>query len=154
MAERLAHLLAVSGTPAFYLPCLDALHGGMGAITDGDLVLAFSKGGQSTELVDLVTRLGERGIPTVAVTERPESPFAQAADTVVIVQTRPIDADPGGLIAMGSTLVAGSWGDALASTLMGLRDHSWADVINIHPGGYVGQQTDLPADTNAAEPGA
>jgi D-arabinose 5-phosphate isomerase GutQ len=54
MAERLAHLLAVTGTPAFYLPCLDALHGGMGSIAPTDVVLALSKGGQSAELTQLV----------------------------------------------------------------------------------------------------
>lgn len=146
MAERLAHLLAVSGTPAFYLPCLDALHGGMGAITDGDYVIALSKGGRSVELIELVTRLTERRIPVLAVTEHPESPFALAATRVAHISTNPADADPGGLIAMGSTLVSGAWGDALASTLMRLRDHSWNDVINIHPGGYVGTQTELPAE--------
>ena len=46
MAERLAHLLSVCGTPAVYLPSMDALHGGMGAITPSDLVLAISKTGQ------------------------------------------------------------------------------------------------------------
>jgi arabinose-5-phosphate isomerase len=146
MAERLAHLLAVSGTPAFYLPCLDALHGGMGAITEGDMVVAISKGGQSSELIELVTRLGERGIPVVAVTENPASPFAKAAHLVAAVKTEPVDADPGGLIAMGSTLVAGAWGDALATVLMALRGHTWEEVIHIHPGGIVGQQTELPPD--------
>lgn len=144
MAERLAHLLAVTGTPAFYLPCLDALHGGMASITAGDSVIALSKGGRSVELIELVTLLTERGIPVIAVTENPDSPFATAAGTVATVITRPADADPGGLIAMGSTLVAGAWGDALASTIMRLREHSWADVISSHPGGIVGLQTELP----------
>jgi D-arabinose 5-phosphate isomerase GutQ len=146
MAERLAHLLAVSGTPAFYLPCLDALHGGMGAITEGDLVLAISKGGQSKELTELVSRLGERDIPVIAVTERPDSPFGRAAQRVAVVRTEPADADPGGLIAMGSTLVVGAWGDALATVLMALRGQTWSEVLHIHPGGIVGQQTDLPPD--------
>jgi D-arabinose 5-phosphate isomerase GutQ len=146
MAERLSHLLAVSGTPAFYLPCLDALHGGMGAITEGDLVLALSKGGQSKELTELVTRLGERGIPVVALTEREDSPFARAAQRVAVVKTEPAEADPGGLIAMGSTLVAGAWGDALATVLMALRGHTWEEVVHIHPGGIVGQQTELPPE--------
>jgi arabinose-5-phosphate isomerase len=146
MAERLAHLLAVSGTPAFYLPCLDALHGGMGAITEGDLVLAISKGGQSGELTELVTRLGERHVPVIALTENADSPFARAARFVAAVKTEPADADPGGLIAMGSTLVAGAWGDALATVLMALRGHTWEEVVHIHPGGLVGQQTQLPPD--------
>ena len=50
MAERLAHLLSVCGTPAVYLPAMDALHGGMGAITSADMVVAISKTGQSQEL--------------------------------------------------------------------------------------------------------
>ncbi|WP_374009548.1 SIS domain-containing protein [Leifsonia sp. LS-T14] len=146
MAERLAHLLAVSGTPAFYLPCLDALHGGLGSVTAGDYVIALSKGGRSSELVELTEKLVERGIPVVALTENADSPFAKAATTIVRVQTSPIDADPGGLIAMGSTLVSGAWGDALASTLMRLRNHSWQDVVDIHPGGIVGLQKILPVE--------
>jgi len=144
MAERFAHLLAVSGTPAFYLPCLDALHGGMGAITRDDLVIALSKGGQSVELTELVTRLVERGVDVVAVTERPQSPFAAAATLVVAISTNPPDADLGGMIATGSTLVAGAWGDALAAVLMKQRDYSWTEVVSTHPGGIVGQQTTLP----------
>ncbi len=146
MADRLAHLLAVSGTPAFYLPCLDALHGGMGAVTADDYVIAISKGGHSDELIQLASRLVERGVSVLAVTERPESPFAQAATSVALVCTDPVDADPGGLIAMGSTLVVGAWGDALAATLMRLRGHSWDEVASIHPGGYLGAQTALPTD--------
>ncbi|HEY5320590.1 MAG TPA: SIS domain-containing protein, partial [Galbitalea sp.] len=146
MAERFAHLLAVSGTPAFYLPCLDALHGGMGSITKGDHVIAISKGGKSAELIELVTRLTARDIPVIALTEDATSPFALVATTIAHVQTWPKDADPGGLIAMGSTLVSGAWGDALASTLMRLRDHRWSDVLDIHPGGYVGSQTELPEE--------
>src|ERR1700712_72441 len=68
MAERLARLLSVCGTPAVYLPAMDALHGGMGAITGSDLVLAISKTGRSTELTDLVRHLVVRGVDVVAVT--------------------------------------------------------------------------------------
>lgn len=146
IAERLAHLLSASGTPAFYLPSQDALHGGMGSIRPSDTVIAFSKGGQSSELTELVSRLAERGVHVVAVTERIDSPFAEAAASVVCVTTRPVDADPGGLIAMGSTLVAGAWGDALAMTLMVLRRYEWRDVIHAHPAGLVGQQATLPND--------
>lgn len=144
MAQRLAHLLAVSGTPAFHLGVLDALHGGMGAITATDTVIAFSKGGQSTELTALVARLIERRVFVIAVTEQPDSPFAAAASMVAHVAADPADADPGGLIAMGSSLAAGAWGDALAFVLMQLRGHSWDEVLDIHPGGILGQQTELP----------
>lgn len=153
MAERLAHLLAVSGTPAFYLPCLDALHGGMGAIGPGDLVIAFSKGGQSRELIELTARLNQRGIQVIAVTERPESDFARAAAIVVAIRTEPAEADLGTLIATGSTLVAGAWGDALAAVLMQLRRYSWSEVVSTHPGGIVGKQTHLPDPVGPPAPG-
>lgn len=145
MAERLAHLLSVAGTPAFYLPSQDALHGGMGAVTPGDTVIAFSKGGRSAELTELVSRLVERGTRVIAVTESPQSPFAHAASRTVALRTDPVDADAGGLIAFGSTLVAGAWGDALAITLMALRGVSWDEVVHVHPAGVVGEQQDLPA---------
>lgn len=144
MASRLAHILAVSGTPSFFLSSQDALHGGMGAITTDDLVIAFSKGGQSADLTELVARLTERGIHVIAVTEKPESPFAGASGSVVHIATDPMDADLGGLIATGSTLVAGAWGDALAMTLMVANEYDWTQVVHTHPAGIVGQQKVLP----------
>jgi D-arabinose 5-phosphate isomerase GutQ len=152
MAERLAHLLAVTGTPAFYLPCLDALHGGMGSIAPTDIVIALSKGGQSVELTQLVARLEERDVRVVAVTEKPESGFATAATYVVTLVTDPRDADLGGLVATGSTLVVGAWGDALTAVVMQARGYSWDDVISTHPGGIVGQQVDLPDQVSLPPP--
>jgi arabinose-5-phosphate isomerase len=83
-------------------------------------------------------------VHVVAVTEARNSPFADAAATVVVIATDPPEADLGGLIATGSTLVAGAWGDALAAALMARRNYSWESVISTHPGGIVGRQTRLP----------
>ncbi|MGV9801274.1 SIS domain-containing protein [Mycobacterium sp. NPDC003449] len=138
MAERLAHLLSVCGTPAVYLPSMDALHGGIGAITENDLVLAFSKTGKSGELTRLAERLAARGVSVVAVTESPDSPFAAAAGSVVALPPTPADADPGDMIAMASTLAVGAWGDALAVVTMALRGHTLRDVVDSHPAGGVG----------------
>lgn len=154
IAERLAHLLQVSGTQAFYLPSQDALHGGMGAASPDDLVIAFSKGGRTAELTELVTRLEARGTRVIAVTEYPERPFGQAASRVVRVVTDPADADPGGWLAFGSTLVVGAWGDALAATLMALREVDWNDVLEVHPGGVVGEQRELPDTLRLGDPEA
>lgn len=151
VAERFAHLLSVCGTPAFSLPALDALHGGAGAVTPDDLVVAFSKGGRSSELTDLVGLFVRRGVRVVAVTEAPDSPFAAAADSVVVVRTDPADADLDGLVATGSTLVASAWGDALTAVLKDARGHSAADVVAVHPAGVVGATG--PAGPGPAAPG-
>jgi D-arabinose 5-phosphate isomerase GutQ len=149
MAERLAHLLSVCGTPAVYLPSMDALHGGMGAITGGDLVLAISKTGQSQELTNLVERLVRRGVEVVAITESPDSPFGRAAGSAVALPPTAPDADPGDMIAMASTLAVGAWGDALAVASMALRGHTARDVVDNHPAGGVGSRGHLPGDESA-----
>ena len=149
MAERLAHLLSVCGTPAVYLPSMDALHGGMGAITASDLVVAISKTGQSHELTNLVERLGRRGIHVVAVTESPDSPFALAAGSVAALPPTPADADPGDMIAMASTLAVGAWSDAVAVVTMSMRGHTVSDVIDSHPAGGVGVRGLRPGDDSA-----
>ncbi len=149
MAERLAHLLSVCGTPALYLPAMDALHGGMGAVTPDDLVLAISKTGRSAELTSLTERLVERGVDVVAVTEDAASPFALAATQVQELPRTASDADPGGMIAMASTLVVGAWGDALAVVSMALRRHTLHDVVHSHPAGGVGARGHRPGDESA-----
>jgi len=146
MAERLAHLLSVCGTPAVYLPSMDAMHGGMGAITTSDLVLAISKTGRSQELTNLAQRLSARGVHVVAITENDDSPFARAAREVVTLPPTQADADPGDLIAMASTLAVGAWGDALAVVTMALRGHTLRDVIDSHPAGGVGARGHQPGD--------
>ncbi|MCV7228787.1 SIS domain-containing protein [Mycolicibacterium komossense] len=156
MAERLAHLLSVCGTPAVYLPSMDALHGGIGAITASDMVLAISKTGRSTELTTLTDRLVRRGVEVVALTENAESPFASAATTVVALPPTLADADPGDMIAMASTLAVGAWGDALAVVAMALRGHTLHDVVDSHPAGGVGARGIRPGDESArvVAPGA
>lgn len=149
MAERLAHLLSVCGTPAVYLPSMDALHGGMGAITTSDLVVAISKTGQSHELTNLVERLERRGVHVVAVTESPDSPFARAASSVAALPPTPADADPGDMIAMASTLAVGAWSDAVAVVTMSMRGHTVGDVIDSHPAGGVGVRGHRPGDDSA-----
>lgn len=149
MAERLAHLLSVCGTPSVYLPAMDALHGGMGAVTGSDLVLAISKTGRSGELTSLVERFVQRGVDVVAVTENGQSPFALAATMVVALPNTPPDADPGDMIAMASTLAVGAWGDALSVVTMAMRGHTLQDVVDSHPAGGVGHRGVQPGDESA-----
>lgn len=143
ISRRMAHLLSVCGTPAVAINPMDCLHGTMGAITSQDIVFLISKGGETDELIKLADILAAQGIYRVVITEFPESSLARKADFVVELHTRE-GADVGGVIAMGSTLVVGAWGDALAAVLMRLRGRTWEQVLQIHPGGAVGKKSILP----------
>lgn len=140
IARRMAHLLSVTGTPALYQNPGDGLHGSLGVATSGDVVITISKGGESTELVDFVKRTKERGAKGVVITAVPESSLAMAADAVVVLDSD--KADPGGIIAMGSTLATAAWGDALAMLLKNEGGYTWEMVLHSHPGGAVGKNSD------------
>ncbi|MBA3416074.1 MAG: SIS domain-containing protein [Chloroflexia bacterium] len=137
-AQRIAHLLAVGGTPAFFAHPADGLHGGLGAVTGEDVVLAISKGGESAELNEYVSRAKGRGAKIVAMTAEPASTLAGLADAAILVKT-PIEADPGGMIAMGSALANCAVGDGLVVALMTLRRYPWQSFEFTHPGGAVGR---------------
>jgi D-arabinose 5-phosphate isomerase GutQ len=128
---------------------MDALHGSMGAVTAGDALIAISRGGASDEINDLARRVQDFGAPVVSLTSAPDSELARLADISIILDN--LDGiDPGGVIAMGSTLVVGAWGDALANVLMLLRQHSWDQVLHNHPAGGVGKMTEMPPELSAS----
>lgn len=145
VARRMAHLLAVCGTPSVFLPGMDALHGTMGAVTGGDLLITISKGGESDELNDLSTRIQQRGVPVIALTAAPGSTLGRLADLTVVIDPGP-EVDPGGVIAMGSTLATAVWGDALAAVLMRRRGYGWDEVMFTHPAGAVGKREQNPEE--------
>lgn len=152
VARRMAHLLSVSGTPSIFISGADALHGTMGALSPGDVLVAISRGGGSEEINELVVRAKERGVSkVVALTADPRSALATRSDVVVDLTMLP-GIDPGEVIAMGSTLVTAAWGDALAVVLMQMRGYSWPSVLHSHPSGAVGQVHDAPAELEPLEP--
>jgi arabinose-5-phosphate isomerase len=141
IARRMAHLLSLTGTPALYVHPSDGVHGSLGAVAVGDTVLALSKGGDSDEVNTFASRASVRGARVVAVTTQAGSPLATIADVVVALPGAERE-DPGGIIAMGSTLTVAALGDAVALTLMRLRGYSWSDVLYAHPGGAVGKRAE------------
>ena len=145
IARRMAHLFSVSGTPSMFMQPSDALHGTMGALRQGDVLIAISKGGESDEINNLAARASERGVTIIALTSAPCSELAHLADHVQVFEVTD-EVDPGNLIAMGSTLMHAAWGDCLAVTLMRMRGYSWSDVMFTHPLGAVGKREDLPTE--------
>lgn len=139
VARRMAHLLSVTGTPAVFIHPADALHGGLGVVRPDDVLIAISKGGQSQELNEFTRRARSLGARCIVLTAVADSELARLGDLTVVLEI-PEDADPGGIVAMGSTLVTSAWGDALAHALMLMREYTWQSVLFTHPHGAVGRR--------------
>jgi arabinose-5-phosphate isomerase len=139
MAQRFAHLLSCSGTPALCVDAADSLHGGAGAVTARDVVYVISKGGRSAEILQFVEIARARGAKVVAQTEDPDAPLAQLADAIYPVVAVG-DVDPYGMIATGSSLVNGAAGDVLCVLLLELRGYTRQAFGQTHPGGAVGHR--------------
>lgn len=137
-ARRIAHMLSVAGTPALFVHAADGLHGGLGAVSAGDVLLAISRGGQTDELNEYVRRARRRGARVISMSQSRSVPLAQLADVALEVLV-PDDVDPGGLIGTASSLATCALGDGLAIAAMRVRGYSWTSFEFTHPGGAVGR---------------
>jgi D-arabinose 5-phosphate isomerase GutQ len=136
---RLAHLLTCSGTPSLFIHPGDSQHGLSGAVTAKDVLIALSKGGETTEVNYLAKFAKNRGATVVGFTEKPESTLGSISDHILFVKAAP-DVDPFGMIATGSSLTNAAMGDALCVVLLHLRDYTQDQFSQTHPGGAVGKK--------------
>ncbi len=139
VAQRMAHLLSCSGTPALFVSAAEGLHGGSGAVTPNDIVYVLSKGGHSAEINEFAAIARSRGARLVAQTENSDSPLAQMCDAVFNVKAID-DVDPFGMVATGSSLVNAVAGDVLCVLLLELRGYTRDQFGETHPGGAVGKK--------------
>lgn len=137
VGARLAHLLSCCGTPALFIHPGDSQHGLSGALTGRDVLIALSKGGETTEVNFLAGIARQRGARVIALTEKPDSTLGRQADLILRI-TAPPDADPFGMIATGSSLVNCAFGDALCVVLLHMRGYTREQFGATHPGGAVG----------------
>jgi arabinose-5-phosphate isomerase len=141
MASRAAHVFSVCGTPAFYLPPDDGLHGGLGVLQGDDIVLALSRGGGSAELNGFCRRAKTLCSGVIAVTADRQSELAGLADVVVHLALT-ADADLGSIVATGSSLATGAITDALAEICREARGYGWDKLLYTHPSGAVGRDAE------------
>lgn len=139
IAQRQAHLLSCSGTPALFISAADGLHGGSGAVTPNDVVYIISKGGHSAEVNQFAEIAQSRGAKLIAQTENPDSPLAKMCDAVLVVKAVG-EVDPYGMVATGSSLVNAAAGDALCVLMLELRDYTQEEFGRTHPQGAVGKK--------------
>jgi len=138
IARKIAATFASTGTPSLFIHPAEASHGDLGMVLAGDAVLALSNSGETAELADLVAHARRFGLPLVAITGRPHSTLARAADVALVLPTAP-EACPMGLEApTTSTTMQLALGDALAVALLTRRGFGPADFSVFHPGGKLG----------------
>ncbi|HEX4171567.1 MAG TPA: KpsF/GutQ family sugar-phosphate isomerase [Acetobacteraceae bacterium] len=137
VARKIAATLSSTGTPALFVHPAEASHGDLGMIVAGDAVLALSNSGETAELADLVAHSRRFALPLVAITARPASTLARAADIALTLPSAE-EACPMGLAPTTSTTMQMALGDALAVALLTRRGFTAADFHQIHPGGRLG----------------
>ena len=139
IGAKIASTLASTGTPAFFVNPLDAFHGDLGMIGEGDVVLAISNSGQTDELLRFIPLLKERNIPIISMTGNPASLLAKysACHLNVAVER---EACPLNLAPTSSTTATLAMGDAIACALMTVRNFQAKDFAQFHPGGSLGRR--------------
>ena len=139
VARKIAATLASTGSPSLFVHPAEASHGDLGMIVPGDAVLALSNSGETAELADLVAHARRFGLPLVAITGRPDSALARAADVLLLLPAA-AEACPMGLAPTTSTTMQLALGDALAVALLTRRGFTATDFSQFHPGGQLGAQ--------------
>jgi arabinose-5-phosphate isomerase len=137
--QKVAATLSSTGTPALFLHPAEAIHGDLGMVAEGDVVLAASRSGSTEEILRLVETVKRLGVPLIAITGRPGSALADHADlhlSVAITQ----EACPLNLAPTASTTATLALGDALAIAVMEARGFTPDDFARLHPGGQLGRR--------------
>jgi len=139
IARKIAATLSSTGTPAFFLHAAEAVHGDLGVLQTGDVILAVSNSGETEELLRLVETIKRLGAQMIAMTGDCKSPLAQAADVALDCHVSE-EACPMNLLPTASTTAALALGDALAMTLFVAKGFSQESLANIHPAGKIGKR--------------
>ncbi len=138
VGHKISATLTSTGTTSVVLNSVDALHGDLGIVSDGDTILALSYSGESEELLNLLPALKRFSVRIVAVTGGPKSALARYSDLVLNVHV-PKEACPFNLAPTASTTAMLVMGDALAMTVLQARGFKQQDFAKFHPSGAIGR---------------
>ena len=139
VGQKIAATLASTGTPAFFLHPAEAIHGDLGMVIRGDVVLALSHSGETDEICRLLEFLKRLAIPLITMTGQPDSTLGRAAEhTISVAISR--EACPLNLAPTASTTAMLAMGDALAMALSEKRGFREEDFAALHPGGKLGKR--------------
>ncbi len=135
---KIAATLTSTGSPAVVLDSLDALHGDLGVIADGDVILALSYSGETEELLRILPAIARFQVQVIAICGNAKSTLAQTCDVFLDVNVEQ-EACPLNLAPTSSTTVMLALGDALAMVLLEARGFQKEDFAKFHPGGMIGR---------------
>ena len=139
IAVKIVSTLNSTGTPALFLHAADAIHGDLGMVRPGDVVICISKSGNTPEIKVLVPLIKNFGNTLIAIVGNTDSFLAHEAD-IVLNTTVAHEACPNNLAPTSSTTAQLVMGDALAVALIECRNFSARDFARFHPGGALGKQ--------------
>jgi len=139
VSNKIAATLASTGTPAFFMHPAEASHGDLGMITSQDLLLAISYSGETAEVVTILPVVKRMGARMIAMTGKPQSTMAQAADIHLDISVEE-EACPLKLAPTASTTATLAMGDALAVALLEKRGFTAEDFARSHPSGSLGKR--------------
>lgn len=155
IGSKIASTLTSTGSPAVVLDSLNALHGDLGMVADGDVVLAFSASGETEELLRVLPAISRFQVKIIAICGDAESTLAKNAHVFLDVNIEQ-EACPLNLAPTSSTTVMLALGDALAMVLLEARGFDKEDFAKFHPAGMIGRslllrvhQVMRPADAMA-----
>lgn len=138
VGQKIAATLTSTGSTTVVLNAVDALHGDLGIVSDGDVILALSYSGESEELIKLLPPLKRFGVKIIAMTGFPKSSLGRYSDVVLNVRV-PKEACPFNLAPTASTTAMLVMGDALAMTVLQARGFKRTDFAKYHPSGAIGR---------------
>ena len=138
IGHKIAATLTSTGTTCVVLHSVNALHGDLGVVNDGDIILALSYSGESEELLNLVPALKRFAVRIIAMTGDPKSALARFSDVVLNVRV-PREACPFNLAPTTSTTAMLVLGDALAMAVLDARGFRKNDFARYHPSGAIGR---------------
>ena len=142
IARKIASTLSSTGTPSVYLHPVESLHGDMGLIAKGDVILALSYSGETEETAKLLPLLAKEGLKIISLTNNPDSKIARYSDIVLRLNIRH-EAGPYNIVPTSSTAAMLAVGDALAITLMRAKGFDSSNFARLHPGGNLGKLLNL-----------
>lgn len=139
IGQKIASTMASTGTPAFFLHPAEGIHGDLGMIMSGDVVVAISNSGETEELLRTLPTIKRIGAQLIAMTSNHNSTLARLSDVFLDVSVKE-EACPLGLAPTASTTAALAMGDALAVALLVERGFKAEDFAIFHPGGALGKK--------------